>query len=188
MDDCVPFLLMQGASTYEFHLTDSLPGAWTANMNCNWKGAITAADITCTETNDGFIVDSTERGVVSTSIILKEEIASWEVLSAVTIETSSGAASASASRTLSSGFGSASASRTPSSGFDSAVAAAVSGTAASQSGASASRSAASGASASVSGSAVSAPSSGFAAAGPLPTGAIALVGGAAGIFAAALAL
>jgi hypothetical protein len=57
MDDCVPFLLMQGASTYEFHLTDSLPGAWTANMNCNWKGAITAADITCTETNDGFIVD-----------------------------------------------------------------------------------------------------------------------------------
>jgi hypothetical protein len=136
-------------------------------MSCDWKGALTAADVTCTQTEDGYVIPALHRGVKSVTTYDKGELASFGAFVAFVVMTSSGSTSASASPT-------------PSSSSGSAVVTAASG-------ASASRSAASGA-ASVSGSAAPAPSSGFAAAGPLPTGAMALVGGAVGIFAAALAL
>ncbi|KAH7072674.1 hypothetical protein BKA63DRAFT_48477 [Paraphoma chrysanthemicola] len=150
---CEPFTLKQGPSTWEFHLTDPSPGAWTVDMGCNWKAAMTAADLTCTYTQSGYVPSPSVRGV-STSIFSKAEASDMEVFQVVTIVTASGAASPSASRTSGSGTSVPSASR----------------------------------SASASGSAAASQSTGLAPAGPLPTGAVALVGGAVGIFAAALAL
>ncbi|KAH7069458.1 hypothetical protein FB567DRAFT_224419 [Paraphoma chrysanthemicola] len=152
---CEPFTLKQGPSTWEFHLTDPTPGAWTVDIGCNWKGAMTAADLTCTYTQSGYVPSSSVRGV-STSILSKAEASDMEAFQVVTVVTASGAASASASRTSGSGTSVPSASR------------AASGSAA--------------------GSAAASQSTGLAPAGPLPTGAVALVGGALGIFAAALAL
>jgi hypothetical protein len=152
---CEPFTLKQGASTWEIHMTDPLPGAWTVDMNCKWQGAITNADLTCVATADGFaITDKALRGTTTTTLS-KDELSTMELIGAVAVVTSSGAASASASQTTSgakSGAPAASASK------------------------------------SSSGAAGAAPSTGFAPAGPLPTGAMALVGGAAGVFVAALAL
>jgi hypothetical protein len=138
---CEPFTLKQGASTWEIHMTDPLPGAWTVDMNCKWQGAITNADLTCVATVDGFAVtDKALRGTTTTTLF-KDELSTMELIGAVAVVTSSGAASASKS----------------SSGAASGAAGAT-------------------------------PSTGFAPAGPLPTGVMALVGGAAGVFAAALAL
>jgi hypothetical protein len=138
-------------------------------MSCNWKGAVRAAEVTCTAKEDGYIISASDRGVESITTYQKEELATYGAFLAYVIVTSSGTASA--SHTPSSGSGSAVAA----SASGTTAAASTSGTTAFQSGAFASRSAASGASASVSGSAASAPSSGFAAARPLPTGAMALV-------------
>lgn len=139
-------------------MTDPLPGAWTVDVSCKWQGAITNADLTCTGVGNGYVVNPSARGA-GTTVYSKDEFKSMDAVQAVAIVTASGAASASASQTPS---GSGSAAR---------------------SGASAPSNAASG-----SGAAASARSTGFAPAGPLPTGAMALVGGAAGVFAAALAL
>jgi hypothetical protein len=131
LEFCEPYTLKQGASTYSLHLEDPSPGAWTVDLNCNWQGAITAADLTCTAAANGYVVSEDDRGT-STTIFSKGELNTMEVFSPFTIVTSSRAALAS----------------TP----------------------------------------ASTRSTGFAPAGPLPTGAMALVGGAAGIFVAALAV
>ncbi|KAF2031709.1 hypothetical protein EK21DRAFT_62626 [Setomelanomma holmii] len=152
---CEPFTLKQGASTWEFYLTDPSPGAWTVDMGCKWQGAMTDADLTCTYTQSGYVPDSSVRGV-STSILSKAEASSLEAFQVVTVVTASGAVSASASRNsgAASGSGTAAPSRSKT----------------------------------ASGSGGAAKSTGLGAAGPLPTGAVAFVGGAVGIFAAALAL
>jgi hypothetical protein len=154
-DICEPYTIKQGPSTWEFHLTDPTPGVWTLDYSCNWEGAMTAADMTCTVTLDGSWAEVTEP-ITSASVVPSGEFASIEgAIKTVAIVQ---------------------ASQTPLS----------SGASPSASGSSASGSRASGSGAS--GSAAPTPSTGFAPGRPLPTGAMALVGGAAGVFAAALAL
>ena len=160
---CEPYTLVQGTSTYELHMTDPVPGVWTADLACNWKGAaMSQADLTCTVTQAGTFVDSSALGTV-TSVISKDEVASMDLFQTLAVvsapndsASASTAPSASASKTPGgSGTGAASPTRPASSS--------ASGSPATQ-------------------------STGLAAAGPLPTGAVAFIGGAAGIFAAALAL
>lgn len=112
-------------------------------MNCGWQGAITAADLTCTITQSGYVASPSVRGV-SITVFRKSELASMEVIQAVAVASSlqiPGPTSASP---------------------------APSGSASSTFGA--------------------AQSSGLGPASPGPTGVMMLVGGAAGFFAAALAL
>lgn len=152
---CETYTLIQGPSTYEMHLTDPLPGAWTLDMACKWQGgAITAADLTCTVTQSGSIRGNGGSGV-TTSVVSSSELSDMEAFHTVAIVSASGGSSsptASASQTAS-GSG-----------------AALPSGSASGSGAAGSR------------------STGHAPAAAIPTGAVAFVGGAAGVFAAALAL
>jgi hypothetical protein len=149
-DICEPYTIKQGPSTWEFHLTDPTPGVWTLDYSCNWEGAMTAADMTCTVTLDGSWAEVTEP-ITSASVVPSGEFASIEgaIVQASQTPLSSGAS-------LSASGSNASGSRASGSG--------------------------------ASGSAAPTPSTGFVPGRPLPTGAMALVGGAAGVFAAALAL
>ncbi|KAH7356177.1 hypothetical protein BKA66DRAFT_428747 [Pyrenochaeta sp. MPI-SDFR-AT-0127] len=157
---CEPYTLIQGASKYEFHLTDPTPGAWTLDMACNWQGGMTAADLTCTVTQSGYVPDASVVGV-TTSVLKQTEIREMEAYQTIAVVrasggSQSGAPSASASRTASgSGTGAASPTRSGSTSASAAVAS---------------------------------QSTGLAPAGPLPTGAMMFIGSAAGVFAAALAL
>ncbi|KAH4004672.1 hypothetical protein HBI13_024850 [Parastagonospora nodorum] len=149
---CEPYTLKQGGSTWEIHMTDPSPGAWTVDVNCKWQGAIADADLTCVATADGYVVDQSDRGT-TTTVISKDEVSTMSFISAYAVVTSSGSAS-----------------QTPSGSGAKSGAPTASG---STSGSSA---------------AGAAPSTGLAPAGPMPTGAVAFIGGAAGVFAAALAL
>lgn len=93
---CEPFTLKQGPSTWEFHMTDPSPGAWTADMNCKWNGAITAADLTCTMSQDGYVPRSLVSAVGTTSTIYKQSaLATDGFFHAVTVVSGSGAPGAS---------------------------------------------------------------------------------------------
>ena len=123
-------------------MKDPTDGVWTAEMNCNWKGAMESADLTCTATQSGFLPEqlSIEPTTIAT-LKASDVIQTVEVISPASNSanpTASGTQSGSASST------------------------------ASGSGAPAATGAAAGA--------------------PLPMGTMAFVGGAAGVFAAALAL
>jgi hypothetical protein len=114
---CEPYTLKQGPSTWEFHLTDPTPDAWTVDMNCRWQGAITAADLTCTVTQSGYVPDSSVLGV-TTSVLAQNEAQSLDVFHAVAVMTASGAPSAAASALSSGSFSAtASADAARSSGF-----------------------------------------------------------------------
>ncbi|CAO2649142.1 Nn.00g100910.m01.CDS01 [Neocucurbitaria sp. VM-36] len=153
---CEPYTLIQGASTYEFHLTDLTLGAWTMDMACNWQGPLTTADLTCTVTQAGYVPDSSDVGT-ATSVWKQSDIQDLEAYQTVALVSGTGA---------SSGLPSVSASRTPSGSGTGVATPTRSG----------------------SGSNSAAQSTGLAAARPMPTHGMALVGGAVGIFAAALAL
>jgi hypothetical protein len=131
---CEPYTIKQGASEWEYHLTDPLPGAWTLDAKCSWKGELTAATLTCTMTQSGEFAE--EATGVSVLTLEPSELSSMAAIQTVSVITASGSS----------------------------------------------------ASGSVSGSGAAAQSTAMAPAGPLPTGAIAFVGGAAGMFAAVFAL
>ncbi|KAF2113068.1 hypothetical protein BDV96DRAFT_648684 [Lophiotrema nucula] len=125
-----PYTIIQGPSTWQFHLTDSDPGAWTVDANCNWEGASTAADLTCTASQSGSFVTGDK---VSTTVWKASDLSSFGGYQTVVVVSASTTGSVAASATASQ-------------------------------------------------------SSGIAPPMPFPTGAMALVGGAAGLFAAAIAL
>lgn len=124
-------------------MTDPSPGAWTVDISCNWQGAFTTADLTCTATQSGYVASGSGLGF-ATTVFKHSEIESMGVIQTAAVARGSGS---SYSQTIS---------------------------------ASPTRS--------VSGTGAAVQSTGLAPAGPLPTGAMAMVGGAAGILAAALAL
>jgi hypothetical protein len=99
---CEPFTLKQGPSIWEFHLKDPTPGAWTLDIGCNWKGAITSADLICTVTQSGYVPDSSDLGI-STTIFSQQDIQSMEALQAVVIVTASPTPIGSSSPTNTSG-------------------------------------------------------------------------------------
>ncbi|XP_014554454.1 hypothetical protein COCVIDRAFT_39656 [Bipolaris victoriae FI3] len=159
---CEPYTIIQGPETYEFHLTDPVPGAWTVDMKCSWKGEMTKADLTCDVTQSGHIPAQSVQ-LATTSVLPQSELQEMEAYQVVSLVSGSGAASPA----------SASASVTPTpTGTPSRT----------QSGSGTNAPASSGSNA------ASTPSQGFAAAGPLPTGAMKVVGGAVGVFAVAMAL
>lgn len=59
--NCQPVTLIQGPETFEFHLSFAAPttwdrydaGAWSTNGACNWQGAVTTANLTCSGTRQG---------------------------------------------------------------------------------------------------------------------------------------
>lgn len=128
----------------QYHLQDPLAGAWTADMNCAWKGELTAADLTCTVTQSGTFAEIIEAAGVTSTVIKASEVAEASMLQTAAVVT--GAATPTASGSQPAGNGTAS------------------------------------------GSAPGATATGAAAGGPVPMGAMAFVGGAAGMFVAALAL
>lgn len=147
-------MITQGSETYEFHLTDPVPGAWTVDMKCSWKGEMTKADMTCDVTQSGYVPDQSVR-TATKSVLSQSEIQDMEIFQAVALVTASGASSP------------ASASAKPT--------ATPTGSAANAS--------------SKSGSDIApTQSKGLAPAGPLPTGAMKVIGGAVGAMAVAMAL
>ncbi|KAJ6276414.1 hypothetical protein J3E71DRAFT_336294 [Bipolaris maydis] len=87
---CEPYTIVQGPETYEFHLTDPVPGAWTVDMKCSWKGEMTKADLTCDVTQSGRIPDQ------SSEI---QDMQAYQVVSLVSASGAASPASASASVT-----------------------------------------------------------------------------------------
>lgn len=144
---CEPITIKQASESAQIQLKDPTEGAWTADFNCNWKGQIESADLTCTATQSGFFASAMEAEGTTSAVIKASEAAEAGVVQTVSVVSP---ASNSASPT-------------------------ASGT---QSGSANSTASGSGAPA----------ATGAAAGAPLPMGIMAFVGGAAGVFAAALAL
>lgn len=144
---CEPLTIKQASETAQIQLKDPTEGAWTADFNCNWKGAVTSADLTCTATQSGFFAAALEAQGTTSAVIKASEASEFRVVQTVEVVSP---ASNSAKPT-------------------------ASGT---QSGSANSTASGSGAPA----------ATGAAAGAPLPMGMMAFVGGAAGVFAAALAL
>jgi hypothetical protein len=142
---CEPMTIKQASESVQIQLKDPSEGAWTAEMNCNWKGAVESADLTCTATQSGFLPSQMDSEGTTSAVLKASEVAEAGVIQTVeVVSPASNSANPTASGTQS---GSAS-------------------------------STASGAAA----------ATGAAAGAPLPMGMMAFVGGAAGVFAAALAL
>lgn len=150
---CTPYILTQGPSTWGFHFTDLTPGFWTLDMDCKWKGDMTAADITCDLTQDGAFA-TVNSDIVSSAVLSAQEVQSLQVFQTITVVEATGASS--------SGTASNTATKSPTASRTSSSAGSTSQAVAQ--------------------------STGLAPAGPLPTGAMVFVGGAAGVLAAALAL
>ncbi|KAF2474935.1 uncharacterized protein BDR25DRAFT_301505 [Lindgomyces ingoldianus] len=148
--DCEPYTIIQGPSTWEFHLTDPIPGAWTLDMSCTFgDGGLTTADATCTGAARGEIVGN-QTGT-STVTFAHTDLVSSSIFETVNVVSATAAPTGSVSSSRASGSAPG-----PASGSTASA---------------------------------TAHSTGLAPALPLPTGGVmALVGGAAGIFAAALAL
>lgn len=146
---CETITIKQGSSSMELHMQDPTEGVWTVDMNCAWKGELTAADLTCTATQSGSFAKVLEaEGVTSTTFGPSDAASVLQTVSVVHATSNSAPNS------------------TP---------ATVSGSQSSSAKATASGS--------------GAPEATGAAAGtPLSNGVMAFVGGAAGVFAAALAL
>ncbi|KAF1929851.1 uncharacterized protein M421DRAFT_419618 [Didymella exigua CBS 183.55] len=141
---CEPLTIKQASEYAQIQLKDPSEGAWTAEVNCNWKGALGSADLTCTAVQSGVFASVVGAQGTTSAVLKASEIAEASVIQTVEVVSP---ASNSANPTASG----------------------------SQSGSTKST--------------TSAPaSSGAAAGGPHPISAMAFVGGAAGIFAAALAL
>lgn len=130
------------------------------NANCNWQGKVDAADVTCTMTSSGWVVDATEAGA-SVTVISRTEVSQeyLQTLDSNTATASSGSSMPSMQ------------SKTSVTPPSSKLATSVKAT---------------GAPSQTTGVVVQ--SKAFAPAGPLPTGAMAFAGGAVGLLAAALAL
>jgi hypothetical protein len=156
---CEPFTIIQGPQTYEMHLTDPTEGAWTVDMACNWEGEMTTADLTCTATQAGYVpAESVQTS--ETTVLAQSEIQSAGGYQIVALVGATGSSSGP--------------SQTPAGSEVASSTKAASGSGASSPTTSASGSGAAGAQ-----------STGLAPAGPLQTGAI--IGGAVGLFAAAMA-
>jgi hypothetical protein len=149
---CEPFHLIQGPSTWKFHLTDPVPGALTVDGSCHWTGNIYSTDpVTCTLSQDGSLV-SGQAGytqVFSHGELVDLQAIQTFVVAGVTGNATTGAPKATATPTPTGPS-------SPNGGSP--------------------------------GSGTGPQSSGLAPPLSLPTGAMAFVGGAAGLFAAALAL
>lgn len=156
---CEPYTIIQGPETYEFHLTDPVPGAWTVDMKCSWKGEMTKADLTCDVTQSGHIPDQSAQ-LATTSVLPQSEIQGMEAYQVVSLVSASGAASPASASASATPTPTGTPTRSPSGGGANAPASSGSN-------------------------AASTPNQ---AAGPLPTGAIKVVGGAVGVFAVAMAL
>lgn len=144
---CEPVTIKQGASSVQIHLEDPTKGAWTADVNCAWKGEAATADLTCTATQSGaFPKLQTIEGVKTETIKASDAAEGKMVQTVAVVGPSSNSAAPTATGT----------------GAHNATSASASGSAA--------------------------PTGNAAAGGPLPKGVMAFVGGAAGVFAAALAL
>ncbi|CAN9398846.1 unnamed protein product [Alternaria sp. RS040] len=97
---CEPYTIIQGSETYEMHLTDPSPGAWTVDIACSWQGAMTTADLTCDATNRGSIpgLSTTEtKSVLSASEL--QDMEAYQVVALVTASGASSSGSASATQT-----------------------------------------------------------------------------------------
>jgi len=89
---CEPYTILQGPETYEMHLTDPTPGAWTMDMACSWQGAMSTADLTCDLTQSGYVPDQADQ-VASTSVLSQSEIQEMEAYQVVALVTATGASS-----------------------------------------------------------------------------------------------
>ncbi|KAI4619522.1 uncharacterized protein J4E87_007412 [Alternaria ethzedia] len=87
---CEPYTILQGPETYEMHLTDPTPGAWTMDMACSWQGAMSTADLTCDVTQSGYVPDQADQ-VASTSVLSQSEIQEMEAYQVVALVTATGA-------------------------------------------------------------------------------------------------
>ena len=90
---CEPYTILQGPETYEMHLTDPSPGAWTVDMACSWQGAMSTADLTCDVTQSGYVPNEAAQ-VATTSILPQSEIQEMQAYQVVALVTASGASAA----------------------------------------------------------------------------------------------
>lgn len=151
----------------ELHMEDPSPGVWTADMNCAWKGELTSADLTCTVTNTGSFAKTLEADGITVITLKADEISEASALQTIElVQSTSNTASPTAS-----GSRSGSAPSATASGSGASVTASGSG-----------------APATSSGSVAPAQATGAAARSFIPGSIMAFAGGAAGVFAAALAL
>ncbi|KAF3052999.1 hypothetical protein E8E11_010420 [Didymella keratinophila] len=110
---CEPITIKQASESVQISMKDPSDGAWTAEMNCNWKGAMESADLTCTATQSGFIPEQMSVDGTTTATHKASEVAEASVIQTVEVvspasnsanPTASGTQSGSANSTAS-GFG-----------------------------------------------------------------------------------
>lgn len=159
-------------------MSDPLPGAWSASVNCRWKGDMLSTDMFCTMAWGGKLAgpyNGVEGGTTTTDTLAETDLATAGVFQAVTVVSGTPDPVATQTKTIDEDVDT---SVMPTLSF--------SGTAPPNRSASATRSVVSGSSKTASASAVQ--STGSAPTGTSLSGAVVFAGGAAGVLAAALAL
>ncbi|KAF2624326.1 hypothetical protein BU25DRAFT_433562 [Macroventuria anomochaeta] len=95
---CEPITIKQGSSSVEIHLEDPTKGAWTADMNCAWKGELTSADLTCTATQSGSFAKLNDAEGITSDVLKASEVAEASAIQTVSVvQSASNSASATAS-------------------------------------------------------------------------------------------
>jgi hypothetical protein len=89
---CEPYTIIQGPQTYEMHLTDPTPDAWTVDMACNWDGKMTTADFTCTATQAGYVPEASLQ-TSETTVLAQSMIQSLGVYQTVALVGATGSSS-----------------------------------------------------------------------------------------------
>ncbi|RAR12723.1 hypothetical protein DDE83_003871 [Stemphylium lycopersici] len=88
---CEPYNITQGSEVYGFHLTDPLPGAWTVDVVCNWQGDMSTANLTCDGMQTGFVPKKTRQFLFTSSVMSLGNLA--DDLNVVTIMSESATSS-----------------------------------------------------------------------------------------------
>jgi hypothetical protein len=164
---CHDYTLVDGPQTYAFHMEQD---GYTVDMDCKWKGEITSADVTCTMAQDGASNSNFEPSTM-TETIPHSEITSDVMFETYTVVSATGG----------------SAKETGGSAKESGTGAAAAKTTAAPTGTGEKAGAPTG-DAQTGDAQNTDDSPGFAPAGPLSKGFVAVVGGAAALLAAAIAL
>ncbi|KAH6629859.1 hypothetical protein C7974DRAFT_194629 [Boeremia exigua] len=82
---CEPITIKQGPSSVQIHLEDPTKGAWTADMNCAWKGELTTADLTCTGTQSGTFAELNSIAGVTSEIIKASDASQSSMIQTVSV-------------------------------------------------------------------------------------------------------
>lgn len=82
---CEPITIKQASESAQIQMKDPSDGVWSAEINCNWKGAMESADLTCTATQSGAIPSVLSIDGTTSATLKASEVAEASVIQTVEV-------------------------------------------------------------------------------------------------------